>query len=119
MNTAWTAASEEMYKATQENASAGGQTEGASGHGPEAGNGQPQEGSGESKVEDVPFDLEKFLLVLRQHHQIVYLQFAFFVNSRMLFSHFLKYSLSYFGELFLFLDSLFLTFSNKKSQYLQ
>ena len=54
MNAAWTVASEEMYKATQ--------SEGASG---EAGGAQPgadgaehqqHEGSGESKVEDVPFE---------------------------------------------------------------
>jgi molecular chaperone DnaK len=51
MNAAWTAASEDMYKATQ--------SEGAGGDGAGA-NGQPgaeQQGSGsESKVEDVPFE---------------------------------------------------------------
>ena len=48
MNAAWTAASEDMYKATQEQA-------GAQHPGPDAGNGeQPQ--SSESKVEDVPFE---------------------------------------------------------------
>jgi molecular chaperone DnaK len=54
MNTAWTAASEDMYKATQDgagaNAGAGGQQPG-----PDAG-GEPQQQSGESKVEDVPFE---------------------------------------------------------------
>jgi molecular chaperone DnaK len=54
MNTAWTAASEDMYKATQ-SAAAGGE-EGAGTQQP-GGNGQPQqEGSSESKVEDVPFE---------------------------------------------------------------
>ncbi len=59
MNTAWTAASEEMYKATQ---SAGGEGAGAGpsgqpgdGNGQDAG-GEQQQGSGESKVEDVPFE---------------------------------------------------------------
>jgi molecular chaperone DnaK len=50
MNTAWTAASEDMYKATQEGANAGAQP------GPDAGGAEPQQGSGESKVEDVPFE---------------------------------------------------------------
>jgi molecular chaperone DnaK len=49
MNTAWTAASEDMYKATQEGASAGAQP------GPDAG-GEPQQQNSESKVEDVPFE---------------------------------------------------------------
>jgi molecular chaperone DnaK len=49
MNTAWTAASEDMYKATQEGA-------GAQQPGPDAGGAEPQQGSGESKVEDVPFE---------------------------------------------------------------
>jgi len=50
MNTAWTAASEDMYKATQDGAGAQqAQT------GPDAdANGQQQ--SSESKVEDVPFE---------------------------------------------------------------
>ncbi len=52
MNTAWTAASEEMYKATQE--TAGAQPEGGNGHA--AADGEPQQGSSESKVEDVPFE---------------------------------------------------------------
>ena len=47
MNAAWTAASEDMYKATQEQP--GGQP------GAEA-NGEPQPQSSESKVEDVPFE---------------------------------------------------------------
>jgi molecular chaperone DnaK len=51
MNTAWTAASEDMYKATQEGAGANAGAQ----PGPEA-DGQPQQGSGESKVEDVPFE---------------------------------------------------------------
>ncbi len=50
MNTAWTAASEEMYKATQEGA--GGDGAGAQQPGAEP----EQEGGGESKVEDVPFE---------------------------------------------------------------
>jgi molecular chaperone DnaK len=50
MNTAWTAASEDMYKATQDGAGAGGQQPG-----PDAG-GEPQQQSSESKVEDVPFE---------------------------------------------------------------
>jgi molecular chaperone DnaK len=50
MNTAWTAASEDMYKATQEGA--GAQQPG----GPDTGGAEPQQGSGESKVEDVPFE---------------------------------------------------------------
>ena len=50
MNTAWTAASEDMYKATQEGAGAQ-----QAQPGPDAGNdGQTQ--SSESKVEDVPFE---------------------------------------------------------------
>ncbi len=51
MNAAWTAASEDMYKATQgdPNAAAAGAQPG-----PDAG--AQQEGSGESKVEDVPFE---------------------------------------------------------------
>jgi molecular chaperone DnaK len=50
MNAAWTAASEDMYKATQEGAGAQ-----AAQPGPDAGaNGQQQ--SSESKVEDVPFE---------------------------------------------------------------
>ena len=48
MNAAWTAASEDMYKATQEQP--GGQQPGHDGAGAE----QPQ--SSESKVEDVPFE---------------------------------------------------------------
>lgn len=48
MNAAWTAASEDMYKATQD---AGGAQPGAEQPGAE-----PQQGSGESKVEDVPFE---------------------------------------------------------------
>jgi molecular chaperone DnaK len=51
MNTAWTAASEDMYKATQEGAGANAGAQ----PGPDA-DGQPQQGSGESKVEDVPFE---------------------------------------------------------------
>jgi len=49
MNAAWTAASEDMYKATQDG---NGQQPGADGQ-PGA---EPQQGSGESKVEDVPFE---------------------------------------------------------------
>jgi molecular chaperone DnaK len=50
MNAAWTAASEDMYKATQD---AGGAQPGTDGQ-PDA---EPhQEGGGESKVEDVPFE---------------------------------------------------------------
>ena len=52
MNTAWTAASEEMYKATQEGAG----PDGASHQGAEGNGTHHQEGSGESKVEDVPFE---------------------------------------------------------------
>ncbi len=48
MNAAWTAASEDMYKATQE---AGGAQPGA-----EAGGAEPQPQGSESKVEDVPFE---------------------------------------------------------------
>jgi len=48
MNAAWTAASEDMYKATQD---AGGAQPGA-----EAGGAEPQQGGAESKVEDVPFE---------------------------------------------------------------
>ncbi|MGG9963551.1 molecular chaperone DnaK [Ferruginibacter sp. SUN106] len=51
MNTAWTAASEDMYKATQDGAGA---NPGAQ-PGPDAG-GEPQQQSSESKVEDVPFE---------------------------------------------------------------
>ena len=52
MNTAWTAASEDMYKATQD---AGGASAGPGGQpGPDAGHEQTQ--SSESKVEDVPFE---------------------------------------------------------------
>jgi molecular chaperone DnaK len=50
MNAAWTAASEDMYKATQD---AGGAQPGADGH---AGAEPQQEGGAESKVEDVPFE---------------------------------------------------------------
>jgi molecular chaperone DnaK len=50
MNTAWTAASEDMYKATQGDPNAGAQP------GPDAGGGEPQQQSSESKVEDVPFE---------------------------------------------------------------
>lgn len=50
MNAAWTAASEDMYKATQE---AGGGQPGAEG---QPGGEPQQEGSAESKVEDVPFE---------------------------------------------------------------
>jgi molecular chaperone DnaK len=54
MNTAWTAASEDMYKATQGDANANG---GGQQQGPDGGHdGQQQQGSGESKVEDVPFE---------------------------------------------------------------
>jgi molecular chaperone DnaK len=49
MNTAWTAASEDMYKATQEGA-------GAQQPGSDTGGAEPQQGNGESKVEDVPFE---------------------------------------------------------------
>ena len=51
MNTAWTAASEDMYKATQDGA-------GAQGAGPQPGpdTGHEQTQSSESKVEDVPFE---------------------------------------------------------------
>jgi molecular chaperone DnaK len=51
MNTAWTAASEDMYKATQEGTNAGAQQPGH-----DTGGAEPQQGSGESKVEDVPFE---------------------------------------------------------------
>jgi molecular chaperone DnaK len=50
MNTAWTAASEDMYKATQEGAGAQ-----QAQPGPGAG-GDGQQQSSESKVEDVPFE---------------------------------------------------------------
>jgi molecular chaperone DnaK len=50
MNAAWTAASEDMYKATQD---AGGAQPGAEG---QPGAEPQQEGAGESKVEDVPFE---------------------------------------------------------------
>ncbi|HMU11234.1 MAG TPA: molecular chaperone DnaK [Ferruginibacter sp.] len=49
MNAAWTAASEDMYKATQEQPGAAQQP------GPDAG-GEPQPQNSESKVEDVPFE---------------------------------------------------------------
>ena len=49
MNAAWTAASEDMYKATQEGAP------GAEQPGAEGG-GEPQQQSSDSKVEDVPFE---------------------------------------------------------------
>lgn len=49
MNAAWTAASEDMYKATQEGAAQPG-ADGAAGEQPQ------QEGGAESKVEDVPFE---------------------------------------------------------------
>ncbi len=52
MNAAWTAASEDMYKATQEQP--GAQQPGPDGHGANAGHEQPQ--GSESKVEDVPFE---------------------------------------------------------------
>ena len=48
MNAAWTAASEEMYKATQDGAPGADQ--------PHADAGQEQGGNQESKVEDVPFE---------------------------------------------------------------
>jgi molecular chaperone DnaK len=48
MNAAWTAASEDMYKATQEGAGAQ--------PGAEAGGAEPEPQSSESKVEDVPFE---------------------------------------------------------------
>jgi molecular chaperone DnaK len=48
LNAAWTAASEDMYKATQE--------QGGAQSGAEQPNAEPQQGSGESKVEDVPFE---------------------------------------------------------------
>ena len=50
LNAAWTAASEDMYKATQEQP--GGQAPDGNGHA-EA---EPQPGAAESKVEDVPFE---------------------------------------------------------------
>lgn len=51
LNNAWTAASEEMYKATQEQSAgaAGAQQPGADGH-------EAQGGNQESKVEDVPYE---------------------------------------------------------------
>jgi len=52
MNTAWTAASEDMYKATQDGAGA---TAGAQ-PGPDAGAHDGQTQNSESKVEDVPFE---------------------------------------------------------------
>ena len=55
MNTAWTAASEEMYKATQEGAGTGtGTHPGDGGH--DGTHHQQEGGNGESKVEDVPFE---------------------------------------------------------------
>ncbi len=53
MNTAWTAASEDMYKATQDGAGA---SAGAGGQGAHDAGGEPQQQSSESKVEDVPFE---------------------------------------------------------------
>jgi molecular chaperone DnaK len=53
MNTAWTAASEDMYKATQGDPNA---ANGGAQPGPDAGHDGQQQGSGESKVEDVPFE---------------------------------------------------------------
>jgi len=50
LNAAWTAASEDMYKATQE----GAQPAGGNGHAPA--DGEPQQQNSESKVEDVPFE---------------------------------------------------------------
>jgi molecular chaperone DnaK len=50
LNAAWTAASEDMYKATQEQPGAQPGAEGQPGAEPQ------QEGAGESKVEDVPFE---------------------------------------------------------------
>ncbi|MBX2934386.1 MAG: molecular chaperone DnaK [Ferruginibacter sp.] len=50
LNAAWTAASEDMYKATQQQA--GAQQPGADA----AGNGPAPDANGESKVEDVPFE---------------------------------------------------------------
>ena len=50
MNTAWTAASEEMYKATQDGANPGPQPGTDENHEPH------QDQGGESKVEDVPFE---------------------------------------------------------------
>ncbi len=52
MNAAWTAASEDMYKATQDGAGANGQP-GADG---QPGAEPQQEGAADSKVEDVPFE---------------------------------------------------------------
>jgi molecular chaperone DnaK len=52
MNAAWTAASEDMYKATQEQPGA---QPGGDGQAGSDGGGEPQ-GGGESKVEDVPFE---------------------------------------------------------------
>ena len=51
MNAAWTAASEDMYKATQEGAGADGQAANA-----DAGAAAPQPEDSESTVEDVPFE---------------------------------------------------------------
>ncbi len=56
MNTAWTAASEEMYKATQESAGAGTSGQPGGGNGHAGADGEPQQQSSESKVEDVPFE---------------------------------------------------------------
>jgi molecular chaperone DnaK len=55
MNTAWTAASEDMYKATQEGAGAQGGAQPGSDMGGHEQQQQPS-GNGESKVEDVPFE---------------------------------------------------------------
>ena len=52
MNTAWTAASEDMYKATQEGAGAQQAQPGSD----TGGNGHEQTQSSDSKVEDVPFE---------------------------------------------------------------
>ncbi len=52
MNTAWTAASEDMYKATQDGAGANAGAQ----PGTDAGAGEQQQQSAESKVEDVPFE---------------------------------------------------------------
>ncbi|MBP8115614.1 MAG: molecular chaperone DnaK, partial [Chitinophagaceae bacterium] len=53
MNAAWTAASEDMYKATQEQPGA---QPGGDGNGQAHAGGEPQQQSSESKVEDVPFE---------------------------------------------------------------
>jgi len=59
MNTAWTTASEEMYKATQENANGAGQQQpGADGAGQESAGpgGQPNAGGGTENVTDAEFE---------------------------------------------------------------